>query len=235
MQNTITKVLGFSVYFRNSDEKYYATKRLFGRQHTVYVGKDIENAETKIKVYCGRRNLPICPPRKPRCDKVVGLGEKNPLTLMKRDVTEVKQSHHELESLVNMLKSKISELQEQNELLCTKINLLENPQNNLSLHEQNRALETKIQDNKQEMIVFILDCLRSGQVKDRQIDEKGGGRAARRLKAGDFKVSNFKICLMYERCEQLTGVSQDREIPQVVGLDSDSPVSPSSLTVLERV
>lgn len=56
-------VLGFSIRIENTWTqgkvygKYYAIKRIAGKHHRIYLGKDASDAENKIKAYCEKHSL----------------------------------------------------------------------------------------------------------------------------------------------------------------------------------
>ena len=56
-------VMGFSIRIENTwtqgnrYEKYYAVKRIAGKLHRIYIGKDSSEAEEKIKAYCEKKGI----------------------------------------------------------------------------------------------------------------------------------------------------------------------------------
>jgi len=58
-------VLGFSISIHNTYtdgnkyKKHYAVKRIKGKLHRIYLGNRPEDAETKIKQYCEKRNIEL--------------------------------------------------------------------------------------------------------------------------------------------------------------------------------
>ena len=65
VEQTKESVLGFSIRIENTwtqgkqYSKYYAIKRIKGRHHRIYIGKDTSFAEEKIKSYCSKHGLEI--------------------------------------------------------------------------------------------------------------------------------------------------------------------------------
>ena len=58
------KVLTYWTFYQKPmDGKWYASRRLGGKVYTVYIGLNQEEAESKIRRYCSKRNLiPEAPP-----------------------------------------------------------------------------------------------------------------------------------------------------------------------------
>ena len=66
---------GFS-YQQNGKGYWYAHKRYKGKLHQVYLGKDLEDATAKIKVYCGKHKIVLMPRRITRIEKLEKAVEK---------------------------------------------------------------------------------------------------------------------------------------------------------------
>jgi len=62
-KNVANIVMGFSIRIENTwtqgnrYEKYYAVKRIDGKLHRIYIGKDSSDAEEKIKAYCEKKGI----------------------------------------------------------------------------------------------------------------------------------------------------------------------------------
>ena len=64
-QNFVENLMGFSIRIENTwtqgnrYEKYYAIKRIAGKLHRIYIGKDLSKAEEKIKFYCEKKGMTL--------------------------------------------------------------------------------------------------------------------------------------------------------------------------------
>lgn len=96
------KVLSFTIYQKPSGI-WAATKRIDRIQYTVYLGKSPDNAEEKIRAYCGKRGIDP--------DNLSERSERATSSKLEERIEALEAENAELREELDTLKKKISQIE----------------------------------------------------------------------------------------------------------------------------